>query len=292
MLDIAEQVSYTFFAVAHGMDAKIEVAMKDVAMAPDRRGVAIQRVGVKDLHLPLLIKRKDDGFQAVLGNVTASVELPKQFRGTHMSRLVEVVFKWSQKPLGGHGIKQLLEQVRTRLNAASAHAAIRFKYFLEKQAPVSKSISALDYDCEFTGTLSGDGFDFVLGVEVPITALCPCSKEISESGAHNQRGVIRARIRYERDVFHWIEDLVRQLETVASCDIYPLLKRQDERYVTEKAYATPKFVEDVLRDAILMFRADPSLRWYEVECETYESIHNHSAYAYQCESREEWEKRG
>jgi len=292
LLDIAEQVSYTFFAVAHGMDAKIEVAMKDVAMAPDRRGVAIQRVGVKDLHLPLLIKRKDDGFQAVLGNVTASVELPKQFRGTHMSRLVEVVFKWSQKPLGGHGIKQLLEQVRTRLNAASAHAAIRFKYFLEKQAPVSKSISALDYDCEFTGTLSGDAFDFVLGVEVPITALCPCSKEISESGAHNQRGVIRARIRYERDVFHWIEDLVRQLETVASCDIYPLLKRQDERYVTEKAYATPKFVEDVLRDAILMFRADPSLRWYEVECETYESIHNHSAYAYQCESREEWEKRG
>jgi GTP cyclohydrolase I len=290
LLDIAEQVSYTFFAVAHGTHPKVELAMKDVAMAPDRRGVAIQRVGVKDLHLPLLIKRKEDGFQAVLGNVTASVELPKQFRGTHMSRLVEIIFKWSQKPLGGHGIKQLLEQVRTRLNAASAHAAIRFKYFLEKQAPVSKSVSALDYDCEFTGTLSADGFDFVLGVEVPITALCPCSKEICQTGAHSQRGVIRARIRYERDVFHWIEDLVRQLETVASCDIYPLLKRQDERYVTEKAYQTPKFVEDVLRDAILVLRADPSLRWYEIECETYESIHNHSAYAYQCESREDWEK--
>ena len=263
--------------------------MKDVAMTPDKRGVAIQRVGVKDLHLPLLIKRKGDGFQAVLGNVTASVDLPKQFRGTHMSRLVEVVFKWSEKPLGGHGLRLLLEQIRGRLNAARAHITIRFKYFLEKQAPVSKSVSALDYDCEFTGTLSDDGFDFILGVEVPITALCPCSKEISESGAHNQRGVIRARIRYGRDIFYWIEDLVRQLETVASCEIYPLLKRQDEKYVTEKAYATPKFVEDVLRDTILMFRADANVLWYEVECETFESINNHSAYAYQCEWRKDWE---
>jgi GTP cyclohydrolase I len=263
--------------------------MKDVAMTPDKRGVAIQRVGVKDLHLPLLIKRKDDGFQAVLGNVTASVDLPKQFRGTHMSRLVEVIFKWSEKPLGGHGLRLLLEQVRDRLTAARAHITIRFKYFVEKHAPVSKSVSALDYDCEFTGTLSDEGFDFILGVEVPITALCPCSKEIAESGAHNQRGVIRARIRYVRDVFYWVEDLVKQLESVASCDIYPLLKRLDEKFVTEKAYATPKFVEDVLRDTILMFRADPNILWYEVECETFESIHNHSAYAYQCEWRKDWE---
>ena len=124
------------------------------------------------------------------------MELPKQFRGTHMSRLVEIVFKWSQKPLGGHDLRLILEQVSEQLNAARAHITIRFKYFLEKQAPVSKSVSALDYDCEFTGTLSDDGFDFILGVEVPITTLCPCSKEISERGAHNQRGVIRARIRY------------------------------------------------------------------------------------------------
>lgn len=260
-------------------------------MAPDQRGVAIQRVGVKDLHLPLQIKRKDNGFQSVIGNVTASVDLPKQFRGTHMSRLVEIVFKWSQKPLSGHELKIILEQIRARLSAARAHVTVKFKYFLEKQAPVSKSVSALDYECEFTGTLSDDRFDFILGVEVPITALCPCSKEIAEMGAHNQRGVIRARIRYEREHFYWIEDLVRQLEAVASCDIYPLLKRRDEKYVTEKAYATPKFVEDVLRDTILMFRADPSILWYEVECETFESIHNHSAYAYQRESREEWEGR-
>lgn len=265
--------------------------MKDVAMTPDERGVAIQRVGVKDLHLPLLIKKKDDGFQSVLANLTVSVDLPKQYRGTHMSRLIEIVFKWSQKPLSGSDLKLILEQIRTRLHAARAHITVKFKYFLEKEAPVSKCVSALDYDCEFTGMLSDDGFDFILGVEVPITALCPCSKEIADSGAHNQRGVIRARIRYNRDVFHWIEDLVVQLENSASCDIYPLLKRQDEKYVTEKAYATPKFVEDVLRDTIPMFRADETIRWYEVECETFESIHNHSAFAYQCEWRSDWEKR-
>lgn len=268
---------------------RVEDVMKDVAMTPDKRGVAIQRVGVKDLHLPLLIKCKGEGFQAVVGNLTISVDLPKQFRGTHMSRLVEVVFKWSQKPIGGHELKLILDQIRTKLNAARSHATVKFKYFLEKQAPVSKSVSALDYECEFTGALSDEGLDFILGVEVPITALCPCSKEISDAGAHNQRGVIRARIRYDRETFYWIEDLVRQLEGVASCDVYPLLKRRDEKYVTERAYDRPKFVEDVLRDTVLMLREDPSMQWYEVECETFESIHNHSAYAYQCESRAEWE---
>ncbi len=263
--------------------------MKDVAMAPDRRGVAIQRVGVKDLHLPLLIKQKDNGFQSVLGNVTMSVELPKHYRGTHMSRLVEIAFKWSRKPLGGHDIRLMLQQVREKLAADQAHATVKFKYFLEKKAPASGSVSALDYDCEFSGFLSDAGFDFVLGVDVPVTTVCPCSKEIADHGAHGQRGVVRARIRYDRDVFYWIEDLVAKLETVPSCDIYPLLKRSDEKYVTEKAHDAPKFVEDMLRDAIVILRSDPKIRWYEIECENFESIHNHSAYAYQCESREDWE---
>ncbi len=265
--------------------------MKDVAMSPDERGVAIQRVGVKDLHLPLLIKRKENGFQSVLGNVTLSVEVPKHYRGTHMSRLVEIVFKWSRKPLGGRDIKQILKQVRSKLEADRAHITVKFKYFVDKRAPVSGSPSALDYDCDFTATLSDEGFDFILGVEVPVTTACPCSKEISERGAHNQRGVIRARIRYARDIFYWIEDLVSQIETIPSCDIYPILKRRDEKFVTEKAYDTPKFVEDMLRDTILLFRADPNILWYEIECETQESIHNHSAYAYQCEWRTDWAPR-
>ena len=263
--------------------------MRDVAMAPDKRGVPIQRVGVKDLHLPLLIRRKGNGYQQVLGNVSIGVDLPKHYRGTHMSRLVEVAFKWSQKPLGGHDVRLILEHVRQSLNAARAHITVRFKYFIEKRAPVSHSVSALDYDCEFTASLSDDGFDFILGVEVPVTALCPCSKEIADRGAHNQRGVIRARIRYSREAFYWIEDLVGELETAASCGIYPLLKRRDEKFVTETAYDSPKFVEDIMRDVVVLLRANPMVRWYEIECETFESIHNHSAYAYQCEWRHEWE---
>lgn len=264
--------------------------MKDVAMAHDVRGVVIQRVGIKDLHIPLQIKRKDNGFQSVLGNVTMSVELPKHYRGTHLSRLVEIVFKWSQKPLGGHDIRLILQQVCDRLAADRAHINVKFKYFINKAAPVSNIESALDYDCEFIGTLSDEGFDFILGVEVPVTTLCPCSKEISEYGAHNQRGIIRARIRYDRDVFYWIEDLVGQLENVGSCEIYPLLKRRDEKFVTEQAYRNPKFVEDLLRDTIVMLRSDPSILWYEVETESFESIHNHSAYAYQTEYRADWEQ--
>ena len=261
---------------------------KDVAKSADTRGVEIQRVGVKGLHLPLKIKRKENGHQEVLGNIELAVELPHRYRGTHMSRMVEVLFQWCDKPLNGSDLRQILEQVRKRLEAKSARMSVRFKYFVEKRAPVSKSPSVLDYDCEFTGSLGPAGFEFVLGVEVPVTALCPCSKEMSARGAHNQRGVIRARVRYSRPARAWIEDLVGTLESLGSSEIYPLLKRQDERHVTEVAYDNPKFVEDILRDVVLALRKDENVLWYEVECETFESIHNHSAYAYQRESAEDW----
>ena len=261
--------------------------MKDIAKLVDKRGVVIQKVGIKDLHVPLQISRKDDGYQSVLGNVNMSVELPHGYRGTHLSRMVETIFKWREKPLGGHDIRLVLEQMRKRLDAECAHITVKFKYFVEKMAPASKSPGMLDYDCEFSGSLSDGAYDFILGVEVPVTLLCPCSKEISERGAHNQRAVIRARIRYERgEVFYWIEDLVEQLEQLPSSEIYPILKRADEKYVTEEAYDNPKFVEDTLRDAVVMFRNNPKICWFEVEIESYESIHNHSAYAYQQEWRE------
>lgn len=257
--------------------------MKDIAQLRDKRGVVIQKVGIKDLHIPLQIRRKENGYQQVLGNVDMAVELPHGYRGTHLSRMVEIIFKWSRQPLGGKDIRAILMQMRKRLDAEHAHITVRFKYFIEKVAPVSKSRSALDYGCEFTGVHSDEGFDFILGVEVPVTSLCPCSKEISERGAHNQRAMIRARIRYEQDVFYWIEDLVEQLEQLPSSDIFPMLKRADEKYVTEKAYDNPKFVEDILRDAVVMFRGNPAIRWFEIEIESLESIHNHSAYAYQQE---------
>ncbi|MDO8683740.1 MAG: GTP cyclohydrolase FolE2 [Armatimonadota bacterium] len=264
--------------------------MKDIAKLTDHRGVRLQRVGIKDLHVPLQIREREDGFQHVLGNVTLSVDLPHRYRGTHLSRLVETVFQWRDKPLSGHEVRIILEQVRKKLEAKRAHMTVKFKYFLTKSAPASKSQSALDYDCEFTGALEDEGFDFILGVEVPVTTLCPCSKEISDRGAHNQRGVIRARIRCVKDSWFWIEELVTNLERLASCEIYPMLKRRDEKYVTEMAYDNPKFVEDVLRDVVLYLRKDSRIVWYEAECETYESIHNHSAYAYQSEWRKDWEQ--
>ncbi|MEN6521831.1 MAG: GTP cyclohydrolase FolE2 [Armatimonadota bacterium] len=260
--------------------------LKDLAMSKDVRGVRIQRVGIKDLHIPLQIKKRDNGFQEVLASVTLSVELPHNYRGTHMSRLVESVTQWSRKPLGGHEVRLILEQVMKRLHAERADISVEFKYFIEKLAPVSKSRSMLDYDCEFTGSLTNEGFDFILGVGAPVATVCPCSKEISKYGAHNQRGIIHARIRYEKGIFYWIEDLAEQLEGLPSHQVYPMLKRVDEKYVTERGYENPKFVEDVLRDAVVMFRGNPHIRWFEVECETFESIHNHNVYAYQ----EEWLK--
>jgi len=260
-----------------------EQELVDIAKLRDLRGVRIQRVGIKDLHIPLQIRKRDNGYQGVLGNVTLSVELPHGYRGTHMSRLVEVVSHWSQKPLGGHDIRLILEQVRRKLGAERADITVRFKYFINTRAPVSKSTSALDYDCEFTGSL-GETFDFILGVEVPIATVCPCSKEIARYGAHNQRGVIRARIRYQKGIFYWVEDLVEQLEKLGSHRVYPVLKRTDEKHITEHGYENPKFIEDVMRDAVLMFRANPHVRWFQVECDGFESIHNHNVYARQ----EEW----
>ena len=175
-----------------------------------------------------------------------------------------------------------------RLSAASANIEIRFKYFIEKSAPVSGKVSFLDLDCCFYGSKEEKkGFVFELGVDVPSTSLCPCSKAISLYGAHNQRGIMRARLRF-REGFEciYIEDLASLMEKQASCPLYPLLKREDEKYVTEHAYENPKFVEDMLRDLVIAFRELPGLEWFSVSCENYESIHNHNAYA----SYEEWVK--
>lgn len=257
--------------------------MKDIQLHPDYRSIDLQRVGIKNLHLPLLIKQKKNGYQSVLGNVSLSVDLPRLYKGTHLSRFVEILEKWSQKSLSSREIKDILEEAVKKLSARQAQITIKFKYFIKKKAPVSKQESFLDYGCEFTGIKDADGYNFILGVEVPITALCPCSKEISKYGAHNQRGYIRARIHCGGSII-WIEDLVQELEKHGSYPIFPLLKRADEKFVTERAYENPKFVEDVLRDAIGVLRKLPGIKWFEVECENHESIHNHSAFAYQRES--------
>ncbi|MCE5287407.1 MAG: GTP cyclohydrolase FolE2 [Pelosinus sp.] len=254
--------------------------MRDVQNAIDERGIAIQKVGISDVHLPFLIKTKEGSFQSVLAKIKLTVELPKEYKGTHMSRFIEILSEWSQKPVAEPEMEAILRDTVGRLTATRAHLEIRFKYFIEKTAPVSGLKSMLDYDCLFSGDYnSGGQFAFSLGLTVPFTSLCPCSKEISQYGAHNQRGVMKVKVRQAAGKFVWIEDLAALMESQGSCPVYPLLKREDEKYVTEKAYDNPKFVEDVLRDLVLALRELECVEWFEVECENYESIHNHSAYA-------------
>ena len=255
--------------------------MQDVQNRQDKRGIAIQKVGIKEAHLPFLIKTKEGGYQQVLARVRFTVALPSQYKGTHMSRFLEILMPWSKKPLAETEMEAMLSEALERLEAHSAEVELSFKYFVDKVAPVSRRTSVLDLDCSFTGRKEqGKPMEFQLGVEVPFTSLCPCSKEISSYGAHNQRSVARIQLRF-KDGYDciFIEDLAELVERQGSSPIYPLLKREDEKFVTEAAYENPKFVEDILRNTVLVLREIEGLGWFSVECENYESIHNHSAYA-------------
>ncbi len=259
--------------------------MKDVAASTDTRGITVQRVGVKDVHLPILVRRKSGGFDSALARINFSVSLPHQFRGTHMSRFVDILFHWRQKPISKPELEEMLREACERLGAEHARVDVSFKYFMNKRSPATQSESALDYDCKFEGVLDGDNYLLTTVVEVPVTILCPCSKEISKYGAHSQRAIIRANIRTRSEAMVWIEDLVTMLEQQGSAEIFPLLKREDEKFVTEAAYENPKFVEDVVRDVVAILRDDSRIVWFRVECESIESIHNHTAYAFQEEAK-------
>ena len=255
--------------------------MRDVQSQRDRRGIAIQRVGVNDVHLPFLIKTEDGAFQQVLARIQFTVSLPQEFKGTHMSRFLEILLPWSEKPLAEPEMEAMLQEAMERLQAESAILRLAFKYFVEKKAPVSGKRSLMDLECFFEGSMQrGKSMEFLLGVDVPFTSLCPCSKEISSCGAHNQRSVCRTVVRFHEGYpCIFIEALASLVEAQASCPVYPLLKREDERYVTEAAYGNPKFVEDILRDTVLALRAIPGMAWFSIECENYESIHCHNAFA-------------
>ena len=255
--------------------------MKDVQSQRDGRGVAIQRVGINEAHLPFLIKTKEGGWQQVLAGIRFTVSLPKEYKGTHMSRFWEILSPWSQKPLAEPEMEAMLGEALARLNAEAAELKLHFKYFITKIAPVSGRQSCLDLDCYFQGEKhKGRPLAFTLGVNVPVTSLCPCSREISARGAHNQRSMCRVAVRFHEDTpCIYIEDLTALIEAQASAPIYPLLKREDEKFVTEAAYDNPKFVEDILRDAVLALRGLPGLAWFSLECENFESIHNHNAFA-------------
>lgn len=262
--------------------------LKDTQNSHDTRGIDIQKVGIKHLELPLIIQRKNETNQVVNAKVKVNVSLPRHYKGTHMSRFVEVLSEWKNKGLLGVDIKGCLATIIKKLNAQSGELQFKFKYFIDKKAPVTRLSSPMSYECSFEGVLENPGkesedYKFKLGVKVPVTTLCPCSKEISVNGAHNQRAIVSVKVSYDENNHIWIEDLVKIIEQCGSCEIYPLLKRPDEKFVTEKAYANPKFVEDILRDVVLALRENDVISSFEVECEAFESIHNHSAWAFQSE---------
>lgn len=255
--------------------------MLDVQNREDSRGIAIQRVGVKEVRLPFLIKKQAGGYQQVLARIVFTVSLPMEFKGTHMSRFLEILLPWSEKPLAEEEMDAMLTEALDRLHAEAAEVSLAFTYFIEKRAPISGRMSLLDVDASFTGRKRrNEPMQFELGLTMPFTSLCPCSKEISAYGAHNQRSTARVRLRYHEGVpCIYIEELAALLERQGSAPIYPILKRADEKHVTEAAYENPKFVEDILRDSVLALRALPGLAYFALECENEESIHSHNAFA-------------
>lgn len=249
--------------------------MKDIQSLRDYRNIDIDKVGVKDIRYPIVVLDRTNGVQHTIANINMYVDLPRHFKGTHMSRFIEILNEY-RREITIENFPRILEKMKERLNANSAHLEVEFPYFMEKEAPVSKARSLMEYRCRFIGTLK-EKKDIVLEILVPIATLCPCSKEMSERGAHNQRGVVRVALRFKG--FVWIEEIIEIVEGCASSPVYALLKREDEKFVTEYAYDHPMFVEDVVREIALRLSANKRISWFRVEAENWESIHNHSAYA-------------
>ncbi len=257
--------------------------MKDVQNMHDSRNIKIDKVGVKNVKYPIVVLDKKNGFQHTIADISMYVSLPHEYKGTHMSRFVEILHAYKNM-INMKDLPVILREMKEKLNAESAHMEIRFPYFMKKEAPVSGTAGYLEYMCGFAGHMDGQNRmkDFTVTVSVPVTTLCPCSKEISDYGAHNQRGVVTITVGFKR--FFWIEDLISLIESCSSCEIYSVLKRQDEKFVTERAFENPKFVEDVARDVAEKLRREANITHFVVEAENFESIHNHSAYA--CLERE------
>jgi GTP cyclohydrolase I len=251
--------------------------MKDIQKTPDYRDLPIDNVGIKNLKYPIRVLDRKNGFQQTVGTINMYVDLPHYSKGTHMSRFVELLHMF-QPEISLKTFARILDQMKQDLEARSAHMEVTFPYFIEKTAPVSKTPAYMEYTCRLLGTSKANGkVDLVSEVTVPISSVCPCSKEISDGGAHNQRGMVKLAIRFKK--FIWIEDMIELVERSSSCELYSVLKRADEKYVTEQGYNNPKFVEDIVRDVAIELKKDSNITWFSISVENFESIHNHSAYA-------------
>jgi GTP cyclohydrolase IB len=259
------------------MNIRDAVCIPDVQGAADSRRLAINKVGVKSLRHPVRVLDKGGGVQHTIAVFSMYVSLPHNFKGTHMSRFVEILNQ-PEREISVESFESMLREMVKRLEAETGHIEMTFPYFINKKAPVSGVRSLMDYDVTFAGEIGPGGvYGHTTKVVVPVTSLCPCSKKISERGAHNQRSHVTISAR--TNDFVWIEELVALAESQASCELFGLLKRPDEKHVTERAYDNPKFVEDIVRDVAGLLNADPRIDAYTVESENFESIHNHSAYA-------------
>jgi GTP cyclohydrolase I len=248
----------------------------DVQSSADTRQIAINKVGIKDIRHPVRVKDRSEGEQATIANFNMYVYLPHNFKGTHMSRFVQIL-NTHEREITLESFKVMLEEMAELLESTEGHIEMSFPFFVNKKAPISGVESLLDYHVTLLGQIKDGVSDISVKVIVPVTSLCPCSKKISDYGAHNQRSHVTLTVRM--DEFVWIEELIDLVEAEASCELFGLLKRPDEKYVTERAYDNPKFVEDMVRDVAARLNADERISAYIVESENFESIHNHSAYA-------------
>jgi len=254
----------------------VTAVIDDVQNRPDTRRIPINRVGIKDIYHPVRVKDRSSGEQHTIANFNMYVSLPHNFKGTHMSRFVEILNQ-HEREISVESFGEMLTEMTARLDSDAGHLEMTFPYFVMKRAPVTRVESLLDYRATLVGELKNGRAETWLKVVVPVTSLCPCSKRISDYGAHNQRSHVTIATRISEHV--WIEELIEIAEQEASCELYGILKRPDEKYVTERAYDNPKFVEDIVRDVAVRLNEDERVRAYVVESENFESIHNHSAYA-------------
>lgn len=251
-------------------------AIADVQNLADTRQITINKVGIKDIRHPVKVADRSEGEQHTIANFNMYVTLPHNFKGTHMSRFVEILNNQNRE-ISVESFEVMLKEMAKKLEAETGHIEMSFPYFINKTAPKSGVKSLMDYEVTLLGEISGSSTSTTIKVVVPVTSLCPCSKKISAYGAHNQRSHVTVTVRTSQ--FIWIEEVIDLVEKQASCELYSLLKRPDEKYVTEHAYDNPKFVEDMVRDVAAQLNTDGRVAAYVVESENFESIHNHSAYA-------------
>jgi len=256
--------------------ASVAPLIEDVQGRADTRRIPIDRVGIKDIFHPVRVKDRSGGEQHTIANFSMYVHLPHNFKGTHMSRFVEILNE-HEREISVESFNGMLAEMTTRLDSGGGHLEMSFPYFVMKKAPVTRVQSLLDYRATLAAELNDGRIDTWIKVLVPVTSLCPCSKQISDYGAHNQRSHLTISAKIREHV--WLEELIDIAEQEGSCELFGILKRPDEKWVTERAYDNPKFVEDIVRDIATRLNQDERIRSYVIEAENFESIHNHSAYA-------------